>query len=926
MGFPLRRFLKFSLIAVLAIACMADNLTYMRVDRSVIEKRLQPLPATDADRVDSVKAQFRAAGCASQMIQEQAVPNEELPNLICMVPGPDPGAIVIGTRLESKAKGDDADVDWGSAVMLPLLAESMLSAPHHQTFIFVAFSGNDHNFAGASFFLTSMNDDQRNQIEAMIMIDKVGRTTADYAFPGPDKTKLATASERTRGMIPGQGQNTLSKVLPLAATSLKLPDAPKENSEVAPTAAQVFEQAGIPAIVLHSPSYTVITPPGKFEQVRLSRTAVDAKAYNDTYNLLCVYMLYLDKVYYLARGKAAAAQANTAELNAPQGNTAPAETFSNAPAAADPSVESSSRSSAPATTVADSRPAAKPSGEDAQNNPVFRATTRLVQVDVVVTDKQGRPIPGLKAEDFTVLQDAKPQKLRVFEPHTPVGAGQNGADVNAAAPKLPPDTYSNQPNAPTAEAWTIILFDILNTPTSDQEYARKQLMQMLSTLPKGRPVSLYLLTNRLIMIQGFTNDPEKLMQAAESLRPARSHVLTTEVQRQQQLGAATSANNELMSAAPSGTTTDNAVLMDLNSFKQQQLRDLESFQLGDRVNFTLAAFEGLSRAVSGYPGRKNLIWLSAGFPVQIMADPTQVSQPWRNAKNFQSAVAEAGIVLSKSRIAVYPTDVRGLQGRGVDISVSASESTEWTGARNAPNYGNLIGQQTAAYADDRKTMKDIADQTGGQAFMGTNDLKLAMQRSLDDGSTYYTLAYTPDKIDPETAFHRIEVKVSHPDVKLAYRRGYYSTGQKAPKAEIGAAALRGALQPGMPPATMVLFVAQVLPPDDKHKDVRVQYIVNPNSVTFEDVPDKKKHLTLDCIIVAYDKEGHEVAHASDTLDGAIPATAYEAVLTHGVPAKQEISLTPGVYNLRLGVMDRVSQQIGTLDVPMVIPDTSSARK
>ncbi len=420
--------------------------------------------------------------------------------------------------------------------------------------------------------------------------------------------------------------------------------------------------------------------------------------------------------------------------------------------------------------------------EESPTNPVFRSTARLVQVDVVATDKQGRPIPGLKESDFTVLQDGKPQKVRVFEPHTPSGAGQNGADVNAAAPKLPPNTYSNHPNAPTADSWTIILFDLLNTPTSDQEYARKQLIEMLSTLPKGRPVSLYLLTNRLTMIQGFTDDPEKLLQAAERLRPARSHVLTTEAQRQQQVGATTSANYESMAAAPAGTTTDNAVIMDLNSARTQQLRDLESFQLADRASFTLAAFEGLSRAVSGYPGRKNLIWLSAGFPIQIMADPTQISQPWRNAKNFQSALAGAGVLLSKSRIAVYPTDVRGLQGRGVDISVSASESTEWTAARNPQNYGNLLGQQAATYADERKTMKDVADQTGGQAFMGTNDLKLAMQRSLDDGSTYYTLAYTPDKIDPETAFHRIEVKVAHPDVKLAYRRGYYSTRAEATQA------------------------------------------------------------------------------------------------------------------------------------------------
>ena len=76
-------------------------------------------------------------------------------------------------------------------------------------------------------------------------------------------------------------------------------------------------------------------------------------------------------------------------------------------------------------------------------------------------------------------------------------------------------------------------------------------------------------------------------------------------------------------------------------------------------------------------------------------------------------------------------------------------------------------------------MKAVAEQTGGEAFLGTNDLKRAMQRSMEDGETYYTLAYTPDKVDPQTAFHRIEVKVTHPDVKLSYRRGYYSSPQKA---------------------------------------------------------------------------------------------------------------------------------------------------
>ena len=224
-------------------------------------------------------------------------------------------------------------------------------------------------------------------------------------------------------------------------------------------------------------------------------------------------------------------------------------------------------------------------------------------------------------------------------------------------------------------------------------------------------------------------------------------------------------------------------------------------------------------------------------------------------------------------------------------------------------------------------MKQIAEQTGGEAFVGTNDLKLAMQRSMDDGSTYYTLAYAPDKIDPETAFHKIQSE-NRPAQRQAGLPAWLLLcgNRKHLKLAVGAAALRGALQPGMPPATMVFFTATVLPPDATHKDVRIQYVVNPNTITFEDVPDNKKRIVLDCIAIAYDKEGHEVGHASDTLDGAIQAAAYETVMARGVPAKQEMTLPPGVYNLRLGIMDRASQQIGTLDVPLVVPGTEAAKK
>ncbi|MGA9566571.1 MAG: VWA domain-containing protein [Candidatus Korobacteraceae bacterium] len=918
------RAFKLLFVITLAVVCFADSLTYMRIDRSVIEKRIQTVPPTDKDKVDTIRAQFKAAGCPADQIQEQAVPDLEVPNIICTLPGPDPGAIVIATQLESKAHGDEALVDWGSVAMLPLLAESLNSAPHRETLVLAAFAGHDRGVTGANWYLKQLTTDQRAQITAMIQIEQVGRTPAAYAFPGPDSSNITSAGRRQAIAQPGHEATTLSKVLPIAARSLKVPDDPKQINDIPATAARVFDEANIPAIVIHSASYVTITPPGKVEQVRLMRTTLDPQVYTDTYNLLCVYTLYLDKVYSLARSKALAAQ--TAKAGTPPNTDATA--AASQPGATSPAANATltASASAPPGPAAESHVQQPPPGEASSTNPVFRTTTRLVQVDVVVTNKQGRPIPNLTQADFTVLQDGKPQQVHVFEPHTGTTGG-SGSAAAANAPKLPANTYSNHPNDATADSWTIVLFDVLNTPTADQEYARKQLLALLRNAPKGQPIALYLLASKLVMVQGFTDDPDKLLKSAEGLKPNRSHVLTTEAERQHTTGQIAYAAAELTESAPgSSTTSDTPIMQQMTQGKQQQMNDLESFQINDRANYTLAAFESLSRAVSGYPGRKNLIWLSTSFPVQLWADPKNDSQPWRNTSNFQSVLATASSLLAKSRIAVYPVDVRGLQGRGVDISNSATEAGNWTSGPNSQNYGDLLAQQASVYSDERATMKQVAEQTGGEAFVGTNDLKRAMQRTMEDGETYYTLAYTPDKVDPQSAFHRIEVKVNQPDAKLAYRRGYYSSlPQSAASLQTGVAALRGALQPGMPPSTMLFLTARVLPPDAEHKDVRITYIVNANSVTFADVA-KGKHITLDCITIAFDKDGKEVGHASNTLDGTIRPEAYDTVVNNGIPAQQEITLPPGAYNLHLGVMDRPSQQIGTLDVPLVVPAVTSAQK
>ncbi|HEY4959944.1 MAG TPA: hypothetical protein VII29_03705, partial [Terriglobales bacterium] len=190
----------------------------------------------------------------------------------------------------------------------------------------------------------------------------------------------------------------------------------------------------------------------------------------------------------------------------------------------------------------------------------------------------------------------------------------------------------------------------------------------------------------------------------------------------------------------------------------------------------------------------------------------------------------------------------------------------------------------------------------------------------------YTLAYTPPKEDAGGGYHRVAVKIPNKNLKLAYRRGYYSIPPPTASGVEGTAALRTALQPGMPPATSMLLTASVELPDATRQDVKLNYIVDSNGVDFADVPDNKKRAQIDCMVIAFDSSGKEVAHASDTLDATVPMNAYAAIRKYGLPAHQLLSLPPGKYNLRIGVMDSTTQQIGTVDAPLVVPGQAVAQR
>ena len=287
-----RSVLPFVLLMILLQPCRADSLLYMRIDRPVLDKRALAVPATPKDRLRVMRTEFRSAGCADHL-QEQSVPGAELPNLICTLPGNDTGVIVIAASLDYKSHGDEERVQWATLELLPLLAESLNSSPHRETLVFAAFSGHEHGFAGSSHYVKNLSDTERQNLRGMIFLDHLGRVAPAYGYPEPDTSRVAMLKGRPLMKEVSPKSSVMTTNISSAARALNLAPV-SEINDIAPTDTRLFAETGVLAINFHSPAYVKLPGIGGTE-THLSRTELDPIIYADTYNLLCVYVLIVDK-------------------------------------------------------------------------------------------------------------------------------------------------------------------------------------------------------------------------------------------------------------------------------------------------------------------------------------------------------------------------------------------------------------------------------------------------------------------------------------------------------------------------------------------------------------------------------------------------------------------------------------------------------
>ncbi|MGH9509937.1 MAG: VWA domain-containing protein [Terriglobales bacterium] len=377
----------------------------------------------------------------------------------------------------------------------------------------------------------------------------------------------------------------------------------------------------------------------------------------------------------------------------------------------------------------------------------FRVESSLVTVPVEVRDSAGRPVRNLRLEDFRIFQNGEEQKLLSLDgvgaDTLPVVASPPSVDArpakSASAPTPFPATVTRLP-----VQHVILVFDQVNTEVSDQERGKAQFLKALKKF--SRPdlaLTLFVANNAGPRLAWGPRLGTEGLAAAIAAIPARPPVT---YESGKDLLRAKDAIAVAMASPHSVRTLDKA-------YQQAAIRT------------TLAAFRQIAGAYREIKGKKTLLWATAGFPFSFLSDK-KTGAGGLSQREFDLAFE----ALNDAQIAVYPVDIRGLNIVG--LPTADLPSTE-LGVRRPEVLMDVIA---TPHRESIATMEQIAEVTGGRAFVNRNELAAVLEQVASDGEHYYLLAYKLNRNGLKPGFQKLTVKTTRKTGSVRARSGFYVAG------------------------------------------------------------------------------------------------------------------------------------------------------
>jgi VWFA-related protein len=512
---------------------------------------------------------------------------------------------------------------------------------------------------------------------------------------------------------------------------------------------------------------------------------------------------------------------------------------------------------------------------------VVRVATEVVLVNVIARDKKGNLIRDLRKEDFTVFEDGQKQQLSSFDFENVDELATAGAAGTTVTGRAGPGGLLSSGLTETLVArdrrLMLLFFDFSAMEPEEIDRAvdaGKKYVQ--ANMQPADMLALVSLATNMRLDLDFTDNKAKILSALSQYNDSEGQGFEN--------GTTGSAEG---TAETSGAYTPDDT--DYNTFS------------ADRK---LLALQSILQAMGKIPQKKSLVYFSNG-----------ISQ---SGVDNQSALRAATAAAVKANVSIYPVDVRGLTAFPPGGQAQAASLHGQSAYSGASVLNDLNGN-----AASQETLYTLAADTGGKAFMDTNDFSGVFRQVQKDTSAYYVLGYTSTNRLKDGHFRRLKVQVNRADVKLEYRSGYYADRDfQHMKQGDREQQLEDELVAELPQTDVAVYAGTAyFRQDDSHYYLGVSLVVPGSQIPFVQEKDKD-NATIDIIGQVQESGKFPLGRLRDTVKLAVDSA--QQVRRKNVQYNTGFVLAPGNYHLKFIVRENRTGRMGSFETDVRVPDLRKA--
>ncbi len=516
----------------------------------------------------------------------------------------------------------------------------------------------------------------------------------------------------------------------------------------------------------------------------------------------------------------------------------------------------------------------------------FKVEVNYVEVDAVVVDKQGNFVRDLKADDFQLFEDGKPQKIRAYSlVEIPVERAEKPLFVKQP---IEPDVQTNARGL-DGRLYLIVLDD-LHTAAMRSERVRAAARRFVQQMGANDQAAVVCTSGRTDAAQEFTASQRLLLDAVGKFMGRKLRSPTLEKLEQYRMMQGMQLGNPLA--------------------------DPEEAQRSYNARNAFDSIRQLCDFLGNVHGRrKALVYISEGVDYNVY---DVINNTYAN--DIREAAKDAISAATRANVAIYSIDPRGLTDLG-------DEAIEIGSLPADPTLGLGPESMREELRMSQDSLRTLADETGGFAAVNTNDFRNAFERIVRENSSYYVLGYYPDNERRDGKFRRVEVKVNRPGLEVRFRKGYVAPTGKAPARQaieheaITSPEVREALESPVPMTgfTLAMFAAPFKGNKSPNASVVVTTQGRGSDLRFAEKAGRFED-TIEVSLIAVSSDGKIRGGDQQKLTMQLKPETKPIVEQSGFRTVSRLDLPPGRYQLRVAGRDSNGGRIGSVYCDLAVPD------